>query len=188
MVNTKFIKFKRLIKITVLLAISTTIASYFIIKNMQSQLPHVSVLKDIKLQTPLRIFSADGKLMAEFGEKRRIPVELTDIPKNLINAVIATEDNRFYEHAGVDIIGLSRAALKLIANGAKSQGGSTITMQVARNFFLTRKKTYSRKLNEILLAMKIEQELSKNEILALYLNEIFLQLQQKHTTVKNYMN
>lgn len=174
MATKNFIKLKRIIKLFIIFSATGLIVSYLIVKNIQSQLPPVSVLKDIKLQTPLRIFSADGKLMAEFGEKRRIPVDLTEVPKNLINAVIATEDNRFYEHAGVDVIGLSRAALKLAANRVKSQGGSTITMQVARNFFLSRKKTYTRKLNEILLAIKIEQELTKDEILSLYLNEIFL--------------
>lgn len=147
--------------------------SYIIIKNAQEQLPSVTVLKDIQLQTPLRIFSADNKLMAEFGEKRRIPVSLDNVPKDLINAVIAIEDNRFYEHSGVDLIGLGRAAVKLIVSGDKLQGGSTITMQVARNFFLSREKTYLRKINEILLATKIEQELTKNEILLLYLNKIF---------------
>lgn len=167
-------KFRLFIKLSIAGSVMAGIAGYIIVKDIQSQLPPVYVLKDIQLQTPLRIFSADNKLMAEFGEKRRIPVELEQVPKNLIHAVIATEDNRFYEHSGVDLIGLSRAATKLIMRGGKSEGGSTITMQVARNFFLTRQKTYSRKLNEILLALKIEQELTKDEILSLYLNKIFL--------------
>ncbi len=155
------------------LAVATLSVSYLIVDYLKSDLPTVTVLKDLKFQTPLRIFSADNKLMAEFGEKRRAPVALNEIPKNLINAVVATEDNRFYEHSGVDIRGLSRAALKLLSSGDKAQGGSTITMQVARNFFLSREKTYLRKINEILLARKIEQELTKDEILALYLNKIF---------------
>lgn len=155
------------------LTVATLSVSYLIIDYLKSDLPTVTVLKDLKFQTPLRIFSADNKLMAEFGEKRRAPVALNEIPKNLINAVVATEDNRFYEHSGVDVRGLSRAALKLLSSGDKAQGGSTITMQVARNFFLSREKTYLRKINEILLARKIEQELTKDEILALYLNKIF---------------
>lgn len=167
-------KLKFFLKTSTIGFISFCCVSYYVIKDIQSQLPPVAVLKDIQLQTPLRIFSADNKLMAEFGEKRRIPVELEEVPKHLINAVIATEDNRFFEHAGVDVIGLTRAAVLLVLKGTKSQGGSTITMQVARNFFLSRKKTYSRKLNEIFLAMKIEEELTKEEILSLYLNKIFL--------------
>lgn len=172
--NKKFKKLKFFIKFSIASAIIGCGVAYIVIKDIQSQLPPVTRLKDIQFVTPLRIFSADGKLMAEFGEKRREPVELSEVPKNLINAVIATEDNRFFEHSGVDMIGLSRAALQLVLKGTKSQGGSTITMQVARNFFLSRKKTYSRKLNEIFLAIKIEKELSKEDILYLYLNKIFL--------------
>ncbi len=170
----KFSKIKYFIKLLVLSLLFIGALTYIIVVDIQSQLPTVSKLKDIQFVTPLRIFSADGKLMAEFGEKRREPVELKEVPKNLINAVIATEDNRFFEHSGVDLIGLSRAAVQLALSGNKSQGGSTITMQVARNFFLNRKKTYSRKLNEILLAVKIEKELTKEEILYLYMNKIFL--------------
>ncbi|MBP9721821.1 MAG: penicillin-binding protein 1A [Gammaproteobacteria bacterium] len=169
----RFRPFRFLAKLILVSIIIISCVSYLIIKDIQEKLPTVTVLKDIQLQTPLRIFSADNKLMAEFGEKRRIPISLEEIPKNLINAVIATEDSRFYDHSGVDLIGLARAALKLIVSGDKAQGGSTITMQVARNFFLSREKTYLRKLNEILLARKIESELSKDEILTLYLNKIF---------------
>lgn len=140
---------------------------------LNSKLPAVSTLKDIKLQVPLRIYSADKKLIAEYGDKRCNPIALSQIPKNLINAIIATEDHRFYHHPGVDLKSLLRAGISLISTGSKEQGGSTITMQVARNFFLTRKKTYLRKISEILLALKIEQELSKNEILELYLNKIY---------------
>ncbi len=169
-------KFKILRKLTILfltLGLVGSAGSYLVIQNIKANLPTVSVLKDLEFQTPLRVFSADGKLMAEFGEKRRIPIELKDVPKNLIHAVIAIEDNRFFEHSGIDVIGLGRAVVKLITKQEKSQGGSTITMQVARNFFLTREKTYLRKLNEILLAIKIENHLTKEEILSLYLNKIF---------------
>ncbi len=140
---------------------------------LESTLPSVSMLKDMKLQVPLRIYSEDGKLIGEFGEERRTPLSLQKIPKNLINAVLATEDRRFYEHPGVDFRGLIRASVILLTNSSIKQGGSTITMQVARNFFLTRKKTFTRKLCEILLALKIEKDLSKDEILELYLNKIY---------------
>ena len=147
--------------------------SIFIVTYLESRLPSVETLKDIQLQIPLKIYSAEGKLIAEYGEKRRTPIKLDQVPQDLINALIAIEDRRFYQHPGVDLRGILRAAVHLIAKGKKDQGGSTITMQVARNFFLTRKKTYLRKINEILLALKIEQELSKNEILELYLNKIY---------------
>lgn len=140
---------------------------------LESTLPSVEMLKDMRLQVPLRVFSNDGKLIAEFGEGRRTPVTLNQVPKDLINAILATEDRRFYEHPGVDFRGLMRAGVNLLSNASMKQGGSTITMQVARNFFLTRKKTFIRKINEILLALKIEKELTKDEILELYLNKIY---------------
>ena len=138
------------------------------------KLPDIETLKDIKMQVPLRIYSADMSLIAEFGEKRRTPVKIDEIPPKLIEAFLAAEDDRFYIHPGVDWQGLARATYSLIKTGTKKQGGSTITMQVARNFFLSHEKTYLRKLNEIFLAFKIERELSKKEILELYLNKIYL--------------
>ncbi|WP_235603074.1 transglycosylase domain-containing protein [Piscirickettsia litoralis] len=158
--------------ITLLLLITLTIAG--LLYYMTNNLPDVSTLRNVQLQEPLRIYSADDKLIAEIGNKRRIPVSLAQIPKDLINAILATEDHRFYQHNGVDIKGLARAVIGLVTTGEKRQGGSTVTMQVARNFFLSRKKTYLRKFNEILLAFKIEHELTKNEILSLYLNKIYL--------------
>lgn len=140
---------------------------------LESTLPSVEMLKDMRLQVPLRVYSSDGKLMAEFGEAKRTPVRLNQVPKDLINAVLATEDRRFYDHAGVDLRGLLRAGLHLMTNVSIKQGGSTITMQVARNYFLTRKKSFVRKLSEILLALKIEKEFTKDEILELYLNKIY---------------
>lgn len=137
-------------------------------------LPEIDALRDVRLQVPLRVYSRDGSLIAEFGEKRRALLRIDEAPKQLVNAFLAAEDDRFFEHPGVDWQGLVRAAIALAATGEKRQGGSTITMQVARNFFLTREKSYIRKLNEIFLAFKIERELSKNEILELYLNKIFL--------------
>ncbi len=138
------------------------------------QLPEIETLKDVRMQVPLRVYSEDHSLIAEFGEQRRIPVSLDQVPDTMIKAILAAEDNRFYQHPGVDWQGIIRAALQLIKTGEKTQGGSTITMQVARNFFLTREKTYLRKLNEIFLAFKIEKKLSKDDILSLYLNKIYL--------------
>src|SRR5262249_15111663 len=113
-------------------------------------------------------------LIAEFGEKRRTPLAIDAVPMQVKQAFIAAEDDRFYEHPGVDWIAIARAAIDVVRSHEKRQGGSTITMQVARNFFLSREKTYRRKLKEIVLAIKIERELSKDEILELYLNKIFL--------------
>ena len=137
-------------------------------------LPEIDQLRDVQLQEPLRVYSRDGELLAVYGTKRRLPLALDQIPEQLSNAFIAAEDDRFYEHPGVDWMGLTRAAVNLVLTGEKGQGGSTITMQVARNFFLSREKTYLRKLNEILLALKIERELDKQQILELYLNKIYL--------------
>ncbi len=138
------------------------------------ELPSIERLEDVRLQVPLRVYSKDGELLAEFGEKRRRPLAIEDTPDTLVNAFIAAEDDRFREHPGVDYQGLLRAALTLATTGKKEQGGSTITMQVARNFFLTPEKTYVRKIKEILLALQIERRLSKDEILELYLNKIYL--------------
>ncbi len=138
------------------------------------QLPSVDSLKDVKLQTPLKVYSREGKLIALFGEKRRIPLSYQDLPQTMIDAFLAAEDDRFFEHPGVDYQGLLRAAINLVITGQKAQGGSTITMQLARNFFLTPERTYSRKIKEIMLALRIEDELTKQEILELYLNKIYL--------------
>jgi len=138
------------------------------------QLPDPKSLRNVEFQTPLEIYSRDGTLIANFGDKKRLPVAIQQVPKTVIQAFLAAEDARFYHHPGVDLQGLLRAAIELARTGHKRQGGSTITMQVARNFFLSPKKTYERKLKEILLALKIEQELDKDEILELYLNKIYL--------------
>ena len=138
------------------------------------QLPPVEALKEVRLQTPLKVLSSDGLLIAEFGEKRRNPVKIQDVPPLLKHAFIAAEDDRFYQHPGVDWMAIVRAVVGLVSTHEKKQGGSTITMQVARNFFLSPEKTYERKLKEVVLACVIESELSKDEILELYLNKIFL--------------
>ncbi|MGO2076082.1 MAG: penicillin-binding protein 1A [Pseudoalteromonas sp.] len=153
------------------LGLITLVSLYYYVK---SDIPSVQVLKDVQLQTPMQVFSRDGQLINQFGEKRRIPVTIEEIPKPLLDAFLATEDNRFYQHIGIDPIGIVRSAMVLISTGEKKQGASTITMQLARNFFLTREKAYIRKVKEIFIALHIENVLSKDEILALYLNKIEL--------------
>ena len=137
-------------------------------------LPSVDQLRDVHLQTPLKIYSSDGKLIGEFGEQRRSPVNFEQIPDHFIHAIISAEDDNFFFHGGVDLMGLLRAASQIVTTGSIQSGGSTITMQVARNFFLSLEQTFTRKFNEILLALEIEHELSKEEILELYANKIYL--------------
>jgi penicillin-binding protein 1A len=137
-------------------------------------LPPVDQLTDIKLQTPLRVYSADKRLIAEFGEKRRAPVTIEQIPAIQLQAFLAAEDARFYEHIGVDFKGLARASVELVTTGSIQSGGSTITMQVAKNYLLSRDRTFIRKFNEILLSLQIERELEKDQIFELYLNKIYL--------------
>ncbi len=136
-------------------------------------LPPIDSLTDYQPKLPLRVFSSDGMLLAEFGEERRTFTPIAQIPPVMRHAVLAVEDARFYEHEGVDILGIVRAGLANVTD-AKSQGGSTITMQVARNFYLSSEKTFTRKIYEILLALKIESQLSKDQILEVYMNQIFL--------------
>ncbi|MCF5719631.1 PBP1A family penicillin-binding protein [Aeromonas veronii] len=151
------------------LGVASLIGIYFYIKP---QLPDVTALRDVKLATPMRVYSRDGELIAQYGEIRRIPLRLDEIPQPMIDAVLATEDARFYEHPGIDPIGIIRAASVWAVSGHARQGASTITQQVARNFFLSNEKTIIRKIKEVFLAWRIEQNLSKDEILELYLNKI----------------
>ena len=174
-IMSKLIKTTKLLSkcfIAFLLMAAISIAGLY--AYMELALPDASKLREAHLQVPLRIFTQDKKLIAEFGDKRRIPITYDEIPTPLMQALLATEDKNFFTNPGIDIFGLARATLILATTGHKTQGGSTITMQVARNFFLSSKKTYSRKLNEILLAIKIDRALSKQEILQLYFNKIFL--------------
>jgi len=136
-------------------------------------LPSLEVLTDYQPKVPLRVVSAEGELLGEFGEERRAIVAIRAVPDVMKQAILAAEDERFYQHGGVDYLSVARAALANVATGTQ-QGAGTITMQVARNFFLTREKTVTRKLREVLLAWKIEANLSKDEILELYVNQIFL--------------
>lgn len=159
-----------------LIILSLFLGAFFIggvLYYLEYQLPDIDALNTVQLQVPLQIYSQDQKLIATFGEKHRIPIPYAEIPPSLIYAVLATEDQRYFKHAGVDLQGLARAALQLISTGRKAQGGSTITMQVARSFYLTRNKTFARKIREILLAIKIEHKLTKEKILELYLNKVF---------------
>ncbi len=149
-------------------------AILFYAMTIYPTLPDPAELKEVSYQVPLRIVTEDNKLISEIGIKKRIPLEYHQIPERMTQAIIASEDENFFEHGGVDYKGLGRAIFELITTGQKQSGGSTITMQVARNFYLSKEKTYLRKLNEIVLSYKIESELSKQEILALYLNKIFL--------------
>ncbi len=137
-------------------------------------LPSVASLRELQLSVPLRVLSRDGKLIGEFGAERRALLTFEQFPPQLVEAFLAAEDSRFFEHPGVDWQGITRAALKLAASGERSQGGSTITMQLARNVFLSSERTFTRKFKEILLALRIEHELTKQQILELYLNKIFL--------------
>ncbi len=141
---------------------------------LSPKLPSVEELKEIELQIPLRIHSQDLKVIAEFGEKKRSPVRFEEIPQPMIDAFLAAEDDSFFEHRGIVISGLARAAVELVTTGSIRSGGSTITMQVARNFFLSKRQEFTRKFNEILLAFRIEEELSKQEILSLYTNKIYM--------------
>ncbi len=168
----KFLKWLVLFFTAIILA--AAISGYFLYNQLAADLPDINALHNVQYQIPLNIYSKDNLLIAQFGEKKRTPVAIEKVPQQLINAFIASEDDSFYEHPGVDFKGLLRAGLQLALTGKKRQGGSTITMQVTRNFLLTSEKTYTRKLKEIMLALKIEHEYPKDKIMELYLNQIFM--------------
>ncbi|TBR44701.1 penicillin-binding protein 1A [Marinomonas agarivorans] len=165
-------------KIVFILGLLAALASFGLgfafYQSVKDKIPTVEQIRFSELQVPLRIYTKDGKLIEEFGEKRRAPISYEDIPPLLEAAVLAAEDNDFYSHPGVDIKGLMRSVLQIAKTGRIVGGGSTITMQVARNYFLSFEQTFSRKFTEILIALTIEQELSKEEIFELYVNKIFL--------------
>ena len=168
----RFLKFLLWSCFAVFCALLLSVSGAFL--YLSPNLPSVDSLRSIQLQIPLRVYSADEKLIAEFGEMRRSPIRFEEIPQEFIQALLAAEDDNFANHYGVDITGLMRAATQLLKSGQIQTGGSTITMQVAKNYFLTSERSFSRKINEILLALQIERELSKNEILELYVNKIYL--------------
>ncbi|HEX9852395.1 MAG TPA: transglycosylase domain-containing protein, partial [Woeseiaceae bacterium] len=150
--------------------VSAVIGAYYYVAP---GLPAAETIREIPLQIPLRIFSRDGRLIEEVGERRRILVSYDDLQQFVIHAFVAAEDRRFFEHPGVDYQGVLRAGFNFLASGSLSQGGSTITQQLARDYFLTRERLFTRKLREAFLAYKIEQEFTKQEIMALFLNKMF---------------
>ncbi len=162
-----------LLSVSLGLAVVGALLGAFVLALLWPTLPSLDVLTQYQPKIPLRVVSAEGDLLGEFGEERRAVVTMREVPDVMKQAILAAEDERFYQHGGVDYLSVARAALANLASGTQ-QGAGTITMQVARNFFLTREKTVTRKLREVLLAWKIEANLSKDEILELYINQIFL--------------
>lgn len=141
---------------------------------LSPNLPDVETLRDVKLQTPMRVYTREGDLIGQFGEQKRSPLPFDDIPDQFVKALLAAEDDNFFRHQGIDLMGLGRAVSELVLTGQKGSGGSTLTMQVARNYFLSLERTFMRKFNEILLAIEIERALDKEEIFELYFNRVFL--------------
>ncbi|RZQ55655.1 penicillin-sensitive transpeptidase [Pseudidiomarina tainanensis] len=164
--------FKWVLGVGVALAILGSIAVVGLYFYWEDDLPSVAELKEVRLQTPMQVYSSDGEMIAQFGEIRRIPLQLEEIPQPLINAFLATEDQRFYDHFGIDPIGVARAFALLISTGEIQGGGSTITQQLARNFYLSFEQTWTRKIKEAFISLRMEKELTKDEILELYLNKI----------------
>lgn len=173
-------KFRKFLKISALLlllglfsGIAVIASTYFYLKP---ELPSMEALQDVRFQLPLRVYTRDQKLIAEFGEKRRTPIKYEEVPDTFVKAVMAAEDQNFFKHSGIDIKGLSRAVVLMIQNmgSVKGGGGSTITMQLTRALFLSKDRTFKRKFKEIILAIQLENELSKEEIMELYFNEIYL--------------
>lgn len=157
-----------------LLGIAGACALALMLALAYPRLPPLDSLTDYRPKIPLRIYTADGTLIGEFGEERRSVVRIDDVPDKLKHAILAAEDDRFFEHSGVDFMGVLRATFANLRSGAKAQGASTITMQLARNFYLSSERSYTRKLFEILLALQIETSLSKQQILEIYFNQIYL--------------
>lgn len=162
------------LRLAVLGALGTAWVLAGVYLYLSPNLPNVETLRDVRLQTPMRVYSADGALIGQFGEQKRNPLAYDEIPQQFVNALLSAEDDGFFEHRGIDIGGLLRAVSELLITGEKGSGGSTLTMQVARNYFLSLERTFFRKFNEILLAIEIERRLSKQEIFELYVNRIFL--------------
>jgi len=166
--------FIRLLSTLIALLLTGILAFAALVLYFLPQLPATEDILQIRLSVPLRIYAANNELIAEYGEKRRLPIAIKDTPQNLLNAILASEDANFYQHSGVSFTGILRAILANFRSGEHGQGASTVTMQVARNYFLTREKTYTRKFKEVLLAFKLEKQLEKQQILELYVNKIFL--------------
>ena len=163
-----------LIGVPVGLAIAGLLAVSIAVLLANDRLPPLDALTDYRPKVPLRVYTADGQLIGEFGEERRSVVRIADVPALMKNAVLAAEDSRFFEHGGIDFKGIARAALSNFVSGGRDQGASTITQQLAKNFYLSSEKTYTRKIYEALLALRIEENLTKDQILEIYMNQIFL--------------
>lgn len=157
-----------------ILVLAFPVGFYGMAMYLEPSLPNVKELKTMQLQMPLQIYTADNKLIGQYGNKYSLPVAYEDLPRPLIQAFLAAEDVTFYEHTGISVKGLGRALTEAATNDASQTGGSTITMQVAKNYFLSSERTIERKLTELFLARKIENTLTKNEILTLYVNKIYL--------------
>lgn len=170
------VRFIKYLFIFIFLGIGLGVASLFgLYRYIEPQLPDIESIRQVKLQQPMKIYSADGELMAEFGEKRRVPVTIDEIPEQLIHAFLAIEDTRFYQHSGIDPKGILRALFVAANSGSTSQGASTITQQLARNVTdIGNERSLERKIKEVFLAIRMEEFLSKEEILELYLNTIFM--------------
>ncbi|MGA0005784.1 MAG: transglycosylase domain-containing protein, partial [Burkholderiaceae bacterium] len=167
-------KITQALAIFALLFVAAVASILLVVALASPRLPEVKALADYRPKVPLRVMTADGVLIGEFGEERRSVIRAEQAPAVLVNAILAAEDERFFEHVGIDPWGILRSATTNLLTASKAQGASTITMQVARNFYLSAEKTFTRKLFEVLLAIEIERKLSKNQILELYLNQIFL--------------
>lgn len=163
-----------LIAVPACLAIAAVLAVSIAVLLANDRLPPLDALTDYRPKVPLRVYTADGQLIGEFGEERRSVVRISDVPALMKNAVLAAEDSRFFEHGGIDFKGIARAALSNFVSGGRDQGASTITQQLAKNFYLSSEKTYTRKIYEALLALRIEENLTKDQILEIYMNQIFL--------------
>jgi penicillin-binding protein 1A len=163
-----------LIAVPACLAIAGVLAVSIAVLLANDRLPPLNALTDYRPKVPLRVYTADGQLIGEFGEERRSVVRIADVPALMKNAVLAAEDSRFFEHGGIDFKGIARAALSNFVSGGRDQGASTITQQLAKNFYLSSEKTYTRKIYEALLALRIEENLTKDQILEIYMNQIFL--------------
>jgi len=166
--------FRRIALFLLVVGFAGALAVAGFIVTLLPDLPEAEEIRDVQLQVPLRVYADNGELIAEFGEQRREALSIEEVPETLVQAILAAEDDAFYSHPGIDFAGIVRAAIQNFRSGQTRQGASTITMQVARNYFLSREKTYTRKIKEALLAIRLERMLTKDQILELYINKIFL--------------
>ena len=157
-----------------ILILAFPIGFYGMVMYLEPTLPDVKNLDNSRFEMPLQIYTADNKLIGQYGNRYSLPVTFDEIPERMIQAFLAAEDDTFFEHSGISVKGMGRALTEVISDNDAQTGGSTITMQVAKNYFLSPERTINRKLTELFIARKIENELTKNEILTLYVNKIYL--------------